>query len=87
MKFTNTSIGENSNIRLDQWFPKWMESPLRGQSPLKQSTETKRIVNTTIKLARGPAFAFSLAGGGGSHPCHSSVMPLIRCIGAITQQM
>jgi len=32
------------------------------------------------KLGRGPAFTFSLAGEGGSHTCHPSVMPLIRCI-------
>jgi len=47
----------------------------------QQSTVTKRIANTDIHARQGPGFfIFSLAGEGGSHPCHPSVMPLIRCI-------
>jgi len=32
------------------------------------------------KLCKGPVFASSLVGGSGSHPCHLSVMPLVKCI-------
>ena len=46
----------------------------------QQSTETKRIVKIDIKPGSGRVFTLSLAGEGGSHPCHPSVMPLIRYI-------
>jgi len=40
----------------------------------------KRIVNTKIQARWGPGFYIYLDRGGDSHPCHPSVMPLIRCI-------